>query len=122
LLLEDVNNREEPVQEEPLAAYQAHSEVQFMSLREQIEALTKLMSNGSGRNRHRHIPSPHKSEEEDAQVENEDGNPFAECRVHGHQPLSTSSCQLVGIRFQTRYSRIQRGSLTRGILGLDSGS
>jgi hypothetical protein len=91
-----------------------------MSLREQIEALTKLMSNESGRNRRRHIPSPHKSEEEDAQVENEDGNPFAECRVH--QPLSTSSGQLVGIRFQTRYSRIQRGSLTRGILGLDSGS
>jgi hypothetical protein len=58
-----------------------------VSLREQIEALTKQMSNRSGRNRHRHIPSPQESEEEDAHVEDEDGNPFAERRVHGHQPI-----------------------------------
>jgi hypothetical protein len=58
-----------------------------VSLRKQFEALTKLMSNGSGRNRHRHIPSAHESEEEDAHVEDEDGNPFAECGVHIHQPL-----------------------------------
>jgi hypothetical protein len=58
-----------------------------VSLREQIEAFTKLMSNSSGRNRHRHIPSPQESEEEYAHVEDEDGNPFAERRVHGHQPI-----------------------------------
>jgi hypothetical protein len=33
------------------------------------------------------IPSPHDSEEEDARVENEYGNPFAERGVHRHQPL-----------------------------------
>jgi hypothetical protein len=80
--LEDVNDREEPVREESPATYQAHSEVQFASLREQIAALTKLLSIGSGRDRRRHIPSPHDSEEEDAYVEDEDGNPFAERRVH----------------------------------------
>ena len=85
--LEDVDNREEPVREEQLAAFQAHSETQFVSSREQIKALTKLMSNGSGRNRCWHIPSPHKSEEEDAYVEDEDGNPFAERGVQKHQPL-----------------------------------
>jgi hypothetical protein len=85
--LEDVNDREEPVREEPPATYQAHSEAQFASLREQIAALTKLLSIGSGRDRRRHIPSPHDSEEEDAYVEDEDGNPFAERRVHRHQPL-----------------------------------
>jgi hypothetical protein len=85
--LEDVNDREEPVREEPPATYQAHSEAQFASLREQIVALTKLLSIGSGRDRHRHIPSPHDSMEEDAYVEDEDGNPFAECGVHRHQPL-----------------------------------
>jgi hypothetical protein len=85
--LEDVNDREEPVREEPPATYQAHSEAQFASLREQIAALTKLLSIGSGRDRRQHIPSPHDSEEEDAYVEDEDGNPFAERRVHRHQPL-----------------------------------
>jgi hypothetical protein len=85
--LEDVNDCEEPVREEPSATYQAHSEAQFASLREQIVALTKLLSIGSGRDRRRHIPSPHDSKEEDAHVEDEDGNPFAESRVHGHQPL-----------------------------------
>ena len=58
-----------------------------MILREQIETLTKLMSNESGQNRRWHIPSPHESEEEDVRVKDEDGNPFAECRVHRHQPL-----------------------------------
>ena len=85
--LEDVDNREEPVREEQLTAFQAHSEAQFVSLREQIEAFTKLMANGSGRNKRRHIPSPHELEEEDARVEDEDGNPFAERGVHRHQPL-----------------------------------
>ena len=85
--LEDMNSHEEPIREEPLAAYQAHSEAQFVSLREQIAALTKQLSIGSGRDRHRHIPSPHKSEEEDTRMEDEDGNPFAGHRVHGHQPL-----------------------------------
>jgi hypothetical protein len=85
--LEDVNDHEEPVREEPSATYQAHSEAQFVSLREQIVALTKLLSIGSSRDKRRHIPSSHDSEEEDAHVEDEDGNPFAECRVHGHQPL-----------------------------------
>jgi hypothetical protein len=42
--LEDVYNREETVREEQAAAYQAHSEAQFASLREQIEALTKQLS------------------------------------------------------------------------------
>jgi hypothetical protein len=85
--LEDVTDCEEPIREEPSATYQAHSEAQFASLREQIVALTKLLSIGSGRDRRRHIPSLHNSEEEDAHVEDEDGNPFAESRVHGHQPL-----------------------------------
>jgi hypothetical protein len=85
--LEDVNDREEPVREEPSTTYQAHSEAQFASLRKQIVALTKLLSLGSGRDRCRHIPSPHDSEEEDTHVEDENGNPFAERRVHGHQPL-----------------------------------
>jgi hypothetical protein len=85
--LEDVNDRKEPVREEPSATYQAHSEAQFASLREQIVALTKLLSIGSSRDRRRHIPSPHDSEEEDAHVEDEDGNPVVERRVHGHQPL-----------------------------------
>jgi hypothetical protein len=52
-----------------------------VNLREQIKALTKQMSIRSGRNRRRHTPSPHESEEEDACVEDEDGNPFAECGV-----------------------------------------
>jgi hypothetical protein len=50
-----------------------------VSLREQIAAPTKLLSIGSGRDRRRHIPSPHKLEEDDARVENEDEKPFAEC-------------------------------------------
>jgi hypothetical protein len=85
--LEDVNDRKEPVREEPPATYRAHSEAQFVSLREQITALTKLLSIGSGQDRRRHIPSPHESEEEGARVEDEDGNPFAERGVHRHQPL-----------------------------------
>jgi hypothetical protein len=85
--LEEVNSCEEPVQEEPLVAYQAHSKAQFASLREQIAALTKLLSIWSGRDRRRHIPSPHDSEKEDAHVEDEDENPFAERGLHGHQPL-----------------------------------
>jgi hypothetical protein len=85
--LEDVNSRKEPVREEPLAAYQAHSEAQFASLREQIAALTKQLSIGSGQDRRRHIPSPHESEEEDTRIKDEDGNPFAGHGVHEHQPL-----------------------------------
>jgi hypothetical protein len=38
---EDMNDREELVREESLAAYQAHLKAQFASLREQIAALTK---------------------------------------------------------------------------------
>jgi hypothetical protein len=85
--LEDVNNHKEPVREEPPAAYQAHSKAQFASLREQIATLTEQLSIESGQDRHRHIPSPHESEEDDACMEDEDGNPFAERGVHGHQPL-----------------------------------
>ena len=55
--LEDVNSCEELVREEPLVVYQAHSEAQFASLREQIAALTKQLSIGSGRDRCQHIPS-----------------------------------------------------------------
>jgi hypothetical protein len=85
--LEDVNNRQEPVREEPPATYQAQSKVQFASLREQIAALIKLLSIESGRDRSRHIPSPPESEEDDAIVEDEDGDPFVERGVHRHQPL-----------------------------------
>jgi hypothetical protein len=46
--LEDVYIREETTQEEQAAAYQAQSEEQFASLREQIKALTKQLSIGSG--------------------------------------------------------------------------
>jgi hypothetical protein len=53
--LEDVNNRQEPVREEPLATYQVQLEVQFASLREQIAALTKLLSIESGRDKSRHF-------------------------------------------------------------------
>jgi hypothetical protein len=84
---EDTNDHKEPVREESSVAYQAHSKAQFASLREQIAALTKLLSIGSGRDRRRHIPSPHESEEDDAIVEDEDGDPFAERGVHRHQPL-----------------------------------
>jgi hypothetical protein len=85
--LEDMNNRQEPVREESPATFQAHLEVQFASLREQIAALTKLLSIESGRDRSRHIPSPPESEEDDAIVEDEDGDPFAKRGVHRHQPL-----------------------------------
>jgi hypothetical protein len=85
--LEDVNNCQEPVREEPPATYQAHSEVQFASLREHIAILTKLLSIESGRDRSRHIPSPPELEEDDAIVEDEDVDPFAERGVHRHQPL-----------------------------------
>jgi hypothetical protein len=84
---EDGNDREEPVREESPAAYQAHSEAQFASLREQIAVLTGQLSIKNVQDRRRHIPSPHDSEEEDARVENEYGNPFAERGVHRHQPL-----------------------------------
>jgi hypothetical protein len=85
--LEDGNDLEGPVKEESLAAYQAHSEVQFASLREQIAVLTRQLSIKNVQDRRWHIPSPHNSEEEDARVENEDENPFAERGVHRHQPL-----------------------------------
>jgi hypothetical protein len=58
--LEDVNDREESVRKELPATYQAHSEAQFASLREQIAALTKLLSIRSGRDRRRHI-YPHRT-------------------------------------------------------------
>jgi hypothetical protein len=80
----DGNDREEPVREESLAAYQAHSEAQFASLREQIAVLTRQLSIKNVQDRRRHIPSSHNSKEEDARVENEYGNPFAERRVHIH--------------------------------------
>jgi hypothetical protein len=85
--LEDVRDREEPVTEEPPATYQAHSEAQFASLREQIATLTKQLSIKNDRDKRRHIPSPHESEEEDARMEDDNGNPFAERGVHKHQPL-----------------------------------
>jgi hypothetical protein len=84
---EDGYDREEPITEEPPATYQAHSEVQFASLREQIAALTKLLSIENGRDRSQHIPSPPESKEDDTIVKDEDGDPFAECRVHRHHPL-----------------------------------
>jgi hypothetical protein len=85
--LKDVNDRKKPVIEEPPATYQAHSEVQFASLREQIAALTKLLSIESGRDRSWHIPSPLELEEDAAIMEDEDEDPFAERGVHMHQPL-----------------------------------
>jgi hypothetical protein len=85
--LEGVNNRQEPVREEPLVTYQAQSEVQFASLREQIAALTKLLSIKSGRDRSWHIPSPPESKKDDTIVEDEDGDPFTEREVHRHQLL-----------------------------------
>jgi hypothetical protein len=105
--LEDVNDREEPVREELPATYQAHSEAQFASLREQIAALTKLLSIGSGRDRRWHIPSPHDSEEEDTHVEDEDGNPFAECGVHGHQPLVQSQANRWESKFKLNIPEFQ---------------
>jgi Ca2+-binding EF-hand superfamily protein len=84
---EDGYDREELVREESPAACQAHSEEQFASLREQIAALTKLLSIESSRDRSRHIPSPPELEEDDARVEDEDGDPFTEREVHRHQPL-----------------------------------
>jgi hypothetical protein len=84
---EDGYDHKEPVREESPATCQAHSEEQFASLREQIAALTKLLSIESSRDRSRHIPSPPELEEDDARVEDEDGDPFAEREVHRHQPL-----------------------------------
>jgi hypothetical protein len=84
---EDGYDHEEPVREESPTAYQAHSEAQFASLREQIAVLTRQLSIKNVQDRRRHIPSPHDSEEEDARVEDENGNPFAERGVHRHQPL-----------------------------------
>jgi hypothetical protein len=83
----DGNDRKEPVREESPAAYQAHSEAQFASLRKQIAVLTRQLSIKNVQDRRRHIPSPHESKEEDARVKDESGNPFAERRVHRHQPL-----------------------------------
>jgi hypothetical protein len=86
--MEDVYNCEETICKEQGAAYQAHSEAQFAILREQIEALTKQLSIGGGRERHRHIPLPHSSVEEDEQsMEDEDRNPFVEHGVCRCQPL-----------------------------------
>jgi hypothetical protein len=62
--LEDGNDREEPVREESPVAYQAHSEAQFASLREQIAVLTRQLSIKNVQDRCGHIPSPHDSEEE----------------------------------------------------------
>jgi hypothetical protein len=42
--VEDMHDCEELVREEPPVTYQAHSEAQFASLREQIAALTKQLS------------------------------------------------------------------------------
>jgi hypothetical protein len=107
--LEYVNDHKEPVREEPPATYQAHSEAQFASLREQIATLTKLLSIGSGRDRCRHIPSPHESEEEDACVEDEDGNPFTECRVHRHQPLVQAQANRWEFGFKLDISKFNGG-------------
>jgi hypothetical protein len=85
--LEDSYDREEPVREESSTAYQAHSEAQFASLREQIAVLTRQLCIKNVQDRRQHIPSPHDSEEEDACVEDENGNPFAEHEVHRHHPL-----------------------------------
>jgi hypothetical protein len=84
---EDGNDREELVREESPVAYQAYSEAQFASLREQIAVLTRQLSIKNVQDRRRHIPLPHDSEEEDACVEDENKNPFAEHEVHRHQPL-----------------------------------
>jgi hypothetical protein len=55
---EDGNDHEEPVREESLVAYQAHSEAQFANLREQIAVLTRQLSIKNVQDRRRHIPSP----------------------------------------------------------------
>ena len=115
-LLEDVDNRKEPVQEEQLTAFQAHPEAQFVSLREQIEALTKLMSNESGWNRRRHIPSSYELEEEDAHVEDEDENPFAELGVHGHQPLEQAQANRWESSFKLNISEFNGGLQPKKLL------
>jgi hypothetical protein len=84
---EDSNDREEPVREESPAAYQAHLKAQFASLRERIVVLTRQLSIKNVQDRRWHIPSLHNLEEEDARVEEENGNPFAERGVYRHQPL-----------------------------------
>jgi hypothetical protein len=84
---EDVHDCEEPVREEPSTTYQAHSEAQFASLREQIAVLAKQLSIKNDQDRRRHIPSPHELEKEDARMEDDNGSPFAERGVHRHQPL-----------------------------------
>jgi hypothetical protein len=84
---EDGYDREEPVREKSPAAYQAHLEAQFANLRKQIAGLTRQLSIKNVQDKRRHIPSPHDSEEEDARVVDENGNPFAERGVHRHQPL-----------------------------------
>jgi hypothetical protein len=88
-----------------------------VSLREQIAALTKLLSIGNGRDRRRHIPSPHESEEDDAIMEDEDEDPLAELRVHRHQPLVQAQANRVGIRFQTRYTKIPKLRTTQRVHG-----
>jgi hypothetical protein len=72
--LEDMNDREEPVREESPAAYHAHSEAQFVSLREQIAVLTRQLSIKNVQDRRRHITSLHESEEEEARVKDENKN------------------------------------------------
>jgi cold shock CspA family protein len=50
--LEDVYNCEETLREEQAVAYQQHSEAQFASLRDQIEALSKQVANVGGCREH----------------------------------------------------------------------
>jgi hypothetical protein len=116
--LEDVYNQEETIREEQAVAYQQHSEVQFTSLRDQIEALSKQLANVGGRKVRRQIPSLHILEEEDKQNDG-DGSKVRSARA---STSYTSTCQLVGVPFQTLYSKIPRGSSTRRILGLGSDS
>jgi hypothetical protein len=120
--LEDVDNREELIREEQLAAFQAHSEAQFVSLREQINAFTKLMSNESGRFKCQHISLPYESEEEDTRVEDEDGNLFGERGVYRHQPLVQAQANQWESSFKLNIPKFRKGSSTQGILELDSGS
>jgi hypothetical protein len=105
----DGNDREGPVREESPAAYQAHSEAQFASLREQIAVFTRQLSIKNVQDKCRHIPSPHDSEEEDACVENEDRNPFAERGVHKHQPLIQAQANRWESSFKLDISEFNEG-------------
>jgi DNA primase len=106
---EDGNDCEELVREESPAAYQAHSEAQFARLREQIAVLTRQLSIKNVQDRRRHIPSPHDSEEEDARVVNEYRNPFAERKVHRHQPLVQAQANRWESGFKLDISEFNRG-------------